>query len=158
MPNARPIIRSPTKTPARKAATPALKALPAPVVGNKPDRPVAPLATAQPISPLLTAEHQKRTAGLSLPAALPVVKYAANVIPKPAPAARQPHVPPAAMPMSERKIPVHIPATPSVSPVHTPATILPALTPARPELLPAERTAFQDVNMSSAAMQAKDIS
>ena len=82
----------------------------------------------------------------------------ANVPKKTAPAARQPHVPPAAMPMSERKIPVHIPATPSVSPVHTPATILPALTPARPELLPAELTALQDVYMTSVAKQAKDIS
>lgn len=126
-------------------------------VGNKPDRPVAPLATARLISPLITAEHQKLTAGLSLPAALPVVKYAVNVKLKPAPPVRLPLVPPAAMPMSERKIPVRIPATPGVSPVHTPATILPALLPARPELLPAERTAFRDVNMSSAATQAKDM-
>lgn len=158
MPNARPIIRSPVKQPARKAAILVQKVPADQDVGNKPDRPVAPLATAQPISPLITAEHQKLMAGLSLPAALPAVWSVANVPKKTAPAARQPHVPPAAMPMSERKIPVHIPATPSVSPVHTPATILPALTPARPELLPAERTAFQDVNMSSAAMQAKDIS
>ena len=158
MPNASPIIRSPVKQPVRKAAILVQKVPADQDVGNKPDRPVAPLATAQPISPLITAEHQKLTAGLSLPAALPVVKYAANVIPKPAPAAKQPHVPPAIMPRSTQTTPVHIPATPSVSPVHTLATILPALIPARPELLPVERTAFQDVNMSSAAMQAKDMS
>lgn len=157
MPNARPIIRSPVKQPARKAAILVQKVPADQDVGNKPDRPVAPLATAQPISPLITAEHQKLTVGLSLPAALPAVWSVANVPKKTAPAARQPHVPPAAMPMSERKIPVHIPATPGVSPVHTPATILPALLPARPELLPAERTAFRDVNMSSAATQAKDM-
>lgn len=158
MPNARPIIRSPVKQPARKAAILVQKVPVGQDVGNKPDRPVAPLAIAQPISPLITADQHMLTVGLSPPTALPVVKYAANVPKKTAPAARQPHAPPAPMPRSIQTTPVHIPATPSVSPVHTPATILPALTPARPELLPAERTVFQDVNMSSVAMQAKDIS
>lgn len=157
MPNARPIIRSPVKQPVRKAAILVQKVPADQDVGNKPDRPVAPLATAQPISPLITAEHQKLTAGLSLPAALPVVKYAANAPQKAAPPVRLPLVPPAVMPLSQRTKPVRIPATPGVSPVHTPATILPALLPARPELLPAERTAFRDVNMSSAATQAKDM-
>lgn len=158
MPNAHLIIRSPVKQPARKAAILVQKVPAGQDVGNKPARPVAPLATAQPISLSITAVQHMPTVGLSLPAALPVVKYAANVIPKPAPAAKQPHVPPAIMPRSTQTTPVHIPATPSVSPVHTLATILPALIPARPELLPVERTAFQDVNMSSAAMQAKDMS
>lgn len=157
MPNARPIIRSPVKQPARKAAILVQKVPADQDVGNKPDRPVAPLATAQPISPLITAEHQKLTAGLSLPAALPVVKYAANAPQKAAPPVRLPLVRPAVMPLSQRTKPVRIPATPGVSPVHTPATIRPALLPARPELLPAERTAFRDVNMSSAATQAKDM-
>lgn len=158
MPNARPIIRSPVKQPARKAAILALKALPAQAAGSKMAQLVARTATARLISPLITAEHQKLTAGLSLPAALPVVKYAANAPQKAAPPVRLPLVRPAVMPLSQRTKPVRIPATPGVSPVHTPATIRPALIPARPELLPAERTAFRDVNMSSAAMQAKDIS
>lgn len=158
MPNARPIIRSPANPLAPVAAIPVRKVPADQDVGNKPDRPVALPATAQPISPLITADQHMLTVGISPPTALPVVKYAANVPKKTAPAARQQHAPPAIMPRSIQTTPVHIPATPSVSPVHTPATILPALTPARPAHSLAERTAFQDVNMSSAAMQAKDIS
>ena len=95
MPNARPIIRSPVKQPARKAAILVQKVPADQNVGNKPDRPVAPLATAQPISPLITAEHQKLTVGLSLPAALPAVWSAANVRLKPV---RTAHLPPDAPP------------------------------------------------------------
>ena len=157
MPNARPIIRSPVRQPARKAAILALKALPAQAAGSKMAQLVARTATARLISPLITAEHQKLTAGLSLPAAPPADRYAVNVKLKPAPPVRLPLVPPAVMPLSQRTKPVRIPATPGVSPVHTPATILPALIPDRPELLPAERTAFRDVNMSLAATQAKDM-
>lgn len=135
-----------------------MKALPAQAAGSKMAQLVARTATARLISPSITAEHQKLTAGHLVQTAHQAVWFAANAPQKPAPPVRLPLVRPAVMPLSQRTKPVRIPATPGVSPVHTPATIRPALIPARPELLPAERTAFRDVNMSSAAMQAKDIS